>query len=154
MKVSILAIGEQKSGPEQVLIDDYCRRFGRIAKNLGMSGIDQMILKSGGGRDREGDALLGKAPKDGVLVRLDEHGKQVSSIEFANQLSTWRDDGQSSLTFMIGGAEGYSSAVASAHPRSLALGLQTWPHMLVRVMISEQIYRAATILAGTPYHKA
>jgi len=154
VNVSILAVGQQKSGPEQALCDDYCTRFRKISRPLGITGVDQTIVKSGGGLSREGDRLLEKLPGNARLIRLDEHGDLFTSTSLAQRLAKWRDDGEPQTIFVIGGAEGYSDAVIKKCPVTYALGPQTWPHMLVRVMIAEQLYRAATILAGTPYHKA
>ena len=77
----------------------------------------------------------------------------VVAGDFAGNLAKWRDQGVPDLVFLIGGAEGYGDAVKSAVPETLAFGPQTWPHRFVRVMLSEQVYRAVSILAGTPYHK-
>ncbi|MEM7662497.1 MAG: 23S rRNA (pseudouridine(1915)-N(3))-methyltransferase RlmH [Pseudomonadota bacterium] len=154
MKVYILAVGEQKSGPEQTLTDDYCKRFERSARSLGFTGINQIIVKSGGGIAKEGERLVSRLPNKAHTIRLDEHGKSISSKALADRLSHLRDDGVRELVFLIGGAEGYSEDVKAACPETMALGPQTWPHLLVRAMISEQLYRAATIIAGNPYHKA
>jgi len=101
-----------------------------------------------------GERILSKIPENSRILRLDEHGPAWSSIKLSQNIARWRDDGERALVFLIGGAEGYSDAVKQTCPHTLALGPQTWPHMLVRVMIAEQIYRAASILAGSPYHKA
>lgn len=154
MKLSLLAVGPGKSGPEADLVADYAKRFRGLSGQLGLSGLDIVTVKSGGGLEREGDRLINKLPRDARILRLDEHGPSLSSVKLAEKIGKWRDDGDRHLVFMIGGAEGYSEAVTRAVPQTLALGPQTWPHMLVRVMITEQIYRAVNILAGTPYHKA
>jgi len=88
------------------------------------------------------------------VLRLDEHGPAWTSVKLANQIAKWRDTGTPELCFLIGGAEGYSQAVRDACPDTLALGPQTWPHRLVKAMISEQLYRSVSLLAGLPYHKA
>jgi len=88
------------------------------------------------------------------VLRLDEAGENITSTELARRFAAWRDEGQRDLVFLIGGAEGFSADVRRAAPKSLAFGAQTWPHRLVRAMLAEQVYRAFTILAGTPYHKA
>ncbi len=154
MKLSLLAVGIEKAGPEQDLISDYVRRFSKLSRPLGLSGLDIMTVKSGGGLDREGTRLLAKCPQAGLTLRLDEAGPALPSVKFAERIALWRDQGTRSLTFIIGGAGGYSDAVRADIPQTLAFGPQTWPHMLVRAMLCEQIYRAASILAGTPYHKA
>ena len=154
MKIALLVVGPGKSGPEQAMVDDYAKRFSKLSGPLGLSGLDITSVKSGGGLKIEGERLLAKLPGQGKIIRLDEHGPAWPSTKLAKNIANWRDDGERALTFLIGGAEGYSDAVQHAAPTRLALGPQTWPHMLVRAMITEQIYRAASILARTPYHKA
>ena len=154
MRITLLCVGKLKSGPERDLVDDYLGRAQRLAPGLGLRGILEVEVTDGGGRDREATNLLGKLPKGGMAVRLDEHGPAWSSTELSNRIAVWRDQGVSDLTFLIGGAEGYGASVIDAVPQTLAFGPQTWPHRLVRVMLAEQVYRAATLLAGTPYHKA
>ena len=154
MKLQILAVGPSKSGPEHDLVTDYAKRFSAMAGPLGLSGLDINTVKSGGGLIREGERILSKLPEKARILRLDEHGPAWPSVKLSEKIAHWRDDGERALVFLIGGAEGYSPAVKQACPQTLALGPQTWPHMLVRVMIAEQIYRSASILARTPYHKA
>ncbi|MEM8634010.1 MAG: 23S rRNA (pseudouridine(1915)-N(3))-methyltransferase RlmH [Pseudomonadota bacterium] len=149
-----MAVGEQKSGPEKALTEDYSQRFGKTARNLGMTGINLVTVKSGGGASREADRLLSKIPANAAIMRLDEHGKSLSSMKLAEHISRLRDQGTREIVFLIGGAEGFSEEISSTYPQTLALGPQTWPHLLVRAMLAEQLYRAATILAGSPYHKA
>ena len=143
-----------KSGPERDLYDDYSARFEKLGRRLGFRGLQEVEVASGGGLDLEADRILSKIPKGAKLIRLDEHGKVQSSQAFTNQLARFRDQGLSDLVFLIGGAEGYGSAIIKAAPDMLCFGSTTWPHKLVRAMLAEQLYRAATILAGTPYHKA
>lgn len=154
MKLSLLVVGPGKSGPEQALVEDYAKRFSKLAGPLGLSGLDIIAVKSGGGLKSEGERVRAKLPASGKIIRLDEHGPAWPSTKLAQNIANWRDDGERALTFLIGGAEGYSPALKQAAPQTLALGPQTWPHLLVRAMIAEQIYRAASILARTPYHKA
>ena len=99
-------------------------------------------------------ALLAKAVPDGaVLVVMDERGKLVSSPKFADRIAEWRDAGRSDLAFVIGGADGVDPALRARADFVLSFGQMVWPHMLARVMLSEQLYRAASILAGAPYHR-
>lgn len=154
MKLTLLAVGTLKSGPEHTLLNHYAHRFSAMAGALGLSGLEMIEVKSGGGLKREGERILAKLPPKARLLRLDEHGPAWPSVKLAEKIARWRDDGERALVFLIGGAEGYSDEVKRAAPQTLALGPQTWPHMLVRVMIAEQVYRAASILAHTPYHKA
>ncbi|MEO1028313.1 MAG: 23S rRNA (pseudouridine(1915)-N(3))-methyltransferase RlmH [Pseudomonadota bacterium] len=154
MKLSLIAVGSMKSGPERELFDDYAARFRRTGQGLGFREFRDIEVDSGGGLNKEGERILAKLPTSAMAYRLDEHGKSLGSVDFANTLARLRDDGVPELVFLIGGAEGYSREVRKAVPQTLAFGVQTWPHRLVRAMLAEQLYRAASILAGGPYHKA
>lgn len=103
---------------------------------------------------REGELLLQTLPKQAVILALDGRGKSLTSEGFARLIQDYRDAGTGDLAFVIGGAEGLSDEVRAAAERSLAFGAMTWPHLLVRVMLAEQLYRAQSILAGHPYHRA
>ena len=154
MKLTLLTVGRMKSGPERDMVDDYLTRLKRHAPQLGFRDVTEIELPEGGGLEAEGERILAKLPAGAVTLRLDEHGEQITSTKFADRLAKWRDSGTPEAVFLIGGAEGYAQQVRQAVPQTLAFGPQTWPHRLVRAMLAEQLYRAATILAGTPYHKA
>lgn len=154
MRLTLLVVGRMKSGPERDLVDEYIKRAQPVARSLGFRGIEEIEIASGGGMDAEAARILDKIPQGARLIRLDEFGPSMGSADFAGRLARWRDQGTSELVFLIGGAEGYGEAVRRAAPDTLAFGPQTWPHRFVRVMLAEQIYRAMSILAGTPYHKA
>jgi 23S rRNA (pseudouridine1915-N3)-methyltransferase len=110
--------------------------------------------RKGGGMAAEAE-LLGRAiPAGAVLVTLDERGKVMSSPDFAGLLARWRDGGRQDVAFVIGGADGIDPALRARSDFALSFGAMVWPHLLVRVMLAEQLYRAATILAGGPYHRA
>ncbi len=99
-------------------------------------------------------ALLRRiCPGGAIRVVLDERGNQMSSPALAERLAGWRDRGEGAAVFFIGGADGLAPGLRDEADLSLSLGPLVWPHMLVRVMLAEQLYRAATILAGTPYHR-
>jgi len=89
-----------------------------------------------------------------VLVVLDERGKNVDRSTFAGHLGRWRDESVANTIFVIGGADGLSPDLQRKANLSIAFGAATWPHQMGRVMLLEQVYRAATILAGHPYHRA
>ena len=154
LELSILAVGKQKAGPEKSLIDDYCARSSTLARSLGLSGPKVQEASSGKNED---SALAALVPDDTFLVMLDENGKSVTSRDLAQIIARERDHGRSRLCFAIGGADGHGPALReklkTGQGIGLSLGKATWPHMLVRVMIAEQIYRAMTILAGHPYHR-
>jgi 23S rRNA (pseudouridine1915-N3)-methyltransferase len=155
MRVKICAVGRLRSGPEKSLIDDYLKRFDRTGRalSLGPAEIVEVEDRKGGGMAAEA-ALLRKAIPAGALVcTLDERGKVMTSPDFAGKMADWRDAGRSDLVFVIGGADGIDPSLRAEADFSLSFGKMVWPHMLVRVMLSEQIYRAATILAGGPYHR-
>lgn len=154
MHITLISIGKLKSGPEKDLVDDYVSRFNKAGPGIGLRSLKLVDLASGGGLNAEGERLLSAIPDGARMIRLDEHGPQLRSVKFSSQIATWRDDGQSQLCFLIGGAEGYSEAVRDACPDTMAFGPQTWPHRLVKVMLVEQLYRAVSLQAGLPYHKA
>lgn len=153
MKLWILAIGSRLTGPEKALFEDYADRFQKLGPRIGLRQLTSLDLPSGPNLDAEANRLLAKIPAGATVLRLDEHGENISSIDLANRIGAWRDSSVSDLVFLIGGASGFGAEVKNAHPKSLAFGKQTWPHRLVKIMLSEQLYRAATVLAGHPYHK-
>lgn len=156
MRVHILTVGRLRAGPEKDLIDDYLKRFDRTGRALGLgpAKVIQVEDKSGQGMAREADLLRRALPRGALLCTLDERGKLMSSPDFAQQLSGWRDTGRGDVVFMIGGADGIDPSLRAQADASLSFGKMVWPHMLVRVMLTEQLYRAATILAGGPYHRS
>lgn len=156
MNVTICAVGRLRVGPERTLIDDYLKRFDRTGRALGLgpAEVREVEDRKGGGMSAEA-ALLDKAIPDGaVICALDERGRQLTSPDFAQLMARWRDDGRPGLALVIGGADGIDPALRDRADLTISLGKMVWPHMLVRVMLSEQLYRAATILAGGPYHRA
>jgi len=156
MRLHIVAVGRMRPGPELELVCDYLRRSGRTGRPLGIPSVSvaEVDERKGGGKAGEA-ALLEKAlPKGATLVALDERGAALTSPEFARKLAGWRDGGRQDLAFVIGGADGLDPDLVQRADLCLSLGRMVWPHMLVRVMLSEQIYRAISILAGTPYHRA
>ncbi len=145
-----------RAGPERDLFDDYTRRADRTGRTFGLGplALHEVEDKKGGGPAAEA-ALLERALPQGCLrVALDERGHTLSSPEFARKIAGWRDAGRADLAFVIGGADGLAPALREAADFSLSFGAMVWPHMLVRVMLAEQVYRATTILAGSPYHRA
>jgi len=156
MQVHICAVGRLRDGPEHNLITDYLQRFDRAGKALGLGpvNITEVEDKKRGGMPAEAILLSKAAPPRSLLCALDERGTALTSPDFANLLSDWRDQGQSSVTFMIGGADGLDSQLRAKADTSISFGPMVWPHMLARVMLAEQLYRAASILSGHPYHRA
>ncbi|MGH1330326.1 MAG: 23S rRNA (pseudouridine(1915)-N(3))-methyltransferase RlmH [Paracoccaceae bacterium] len=156
MRVSICAVGRLRAGPEHDLIEDYLTRFDRSGRALGLgpAKVLEVEAKKGGGMEAEAELLERAIPKGALIACLDERGRVMSSPEFANQIGDWRDAGRSDLALIIGGADGISPALRARADFKLSFGKMVWPHMLARVMLSEQLYRAASILAGSPYHRA
>ena len=156
MRIRILCVGRLKDGPERELVDDYLERARKSGKQLGYRAVEEIEIASSSKED-EGARLLAKHDpnKQGgdVLIRLDERGEAWTSQDLSKRLVRWRDAGEDAVSFVIGGAEGTSSAVAKAARHTLSFGVQTWPHRLVRVMLAEQLYRALSIEAGSPYHR-
>lgn len=138
------------------MCDDYLARFGRTGRPLGLGPVEirEVEDRKGGGRAAEAALLDRAAPAGAARVVLDERGRMLSSPDFADMLARWRDQGRSDLAFLIGGADGLDPALRKGADMAISFGPMVWPHMLARVMLTEQLYRAAAILAGTPYHRA
>ena len=102
----------------------------------------------------EAELLARVLPAGALIVAMDERGRTLTSPQFAEQIARWRDSGRQDVAFLIGGADGLAPDLRARADASISLGAMVWPHMLVRVMLAEQLYRAATILAGSPYHRA
>jgi 23S rRNA (pseudouridine1915-N3)-methyltransferase len=155
MRLHLCAVGRLRAGPERALVDDYLQRLERTGRPLGLGPVTEHEVedKRGGGMAAEG-ALLSRAIPDGAaLCVLDERGKLLSSPEFADVLAQWRDGGRQDAALVIGGADGVDPSLRARADLVLSFGRMVWPHMLVRVMLAEQMYRAATILSGSPYHR-
>lgn len=152
MRVLIAAVGRAKAGPERVLYEHFARRLTwpvtlrEVEERRPLSAAERM--------GREAEALLAAVPKGAVVVALDERGRSLSSQDFAERLAAWRDGAVGDLAFLIGGADGLAESVRRRADLLLSLGPMTWPHMLVRGMLAEQLYRAQSILGGHPYHRA
>ncbi len=152
----LCAVGRLRSGPERELIADYVQRFDRTGRALSLGPFSEHEVedKKNAGMGAEAELLARAVPAGAVLVTLDERGKLISSPEFAAQLARWRDGGRQDVAFVIGGADGIDPSLRARADFSISFGAMVWPHMLVRVMLAEQLYRAATILSGGPYHRA
>lgn len=155
MRLRILAIGRLRKGPEKDLIEDYIARFNRSGRPLGLGPVELIELedKKSGGKGAEAALLLKAIGQSATVIALDERGTLQSSPDFAAHLARIRDAAPSELVFVIGGADGLDPAVLQRAQSHLSFGKMVWPHMLVRVMLTEQLYRAASILAGGPYHR-
>lgn len=143
MKIHILAIGKLR-GAYAELCAEYAKRL-----------TTKFVLKelAAPTQKAEGEALLNAIPEKAFVVILDEHGKDLSSRDFAEKLTAWRDHSIDNLVFVIGGADGLTAPLKEKADFTLGLGQKTWPHKLVRVMLLEQLYRAQQINSGHPYHR-
>jgi 23S rRNA (pseudouridine1915-N3)-methyltransferase len=156
MKLGLLAVGRLKAGPFLTLFQDYARR---ISWPISVTEVEERRQLAGSERKaREGALLLAEVDaarrklSDPIIVALDEHGEGMSSAAFAARLGDWRDAGRD-IVFVIGGAQGLSETVLNRVDTTLSLGPMTWPHLLVRVLMVEQLFRAQSILSGHPYHR-
>lgn len=154
MKLKIAAVGRLRSGPEADLVSDYLDRFDKTGRGLGLGPVSLHEVEAKKGGMAAEAALLEKVVAGSTpLCILDERGKTLTSPQFAELLARWRDEGRSEPAFVIGGADGTDPSLRARADVALGFGKMVWPHMLVRVMLAEQLYRAASILAGTPYHR-
>ena len=160
MRIVVIAVGRLKQGPERELAERYAKRFGETGRKLGFRGLDIHEIPESRAREapariaEEAAAIAALIPENSVLVTLDERGDNIDSVALARHLAHFRDQSVASMVFVIGGADGLSPDLQAKQKLGLAFGTATWPHQLVRVMLLEQLYRAGTILAGHPYHRA
>jgi 23S rRNA (pseudouridine1915-N3)-methyltransferase len=151
MRVTIAAVGRDRSGPARELFDDYCRR---CPWPIRLHEVAPRTTRPTDRRRAEEAARLSRAVgSDAALIALDESGRNLSSHALATSIETWQRQGRGELAFLIGGPDGLAPALLERADLVLALGRMTWPHRLVRVLVAEQLYRAGTILAGHPYHR-
>ena len=159
MKIILRAGGLLRSGPEKNLVDDYMTRAQGLARGTGFLSVEEQAVELKGQHDRAAETakLLSAGTASDELILLDERGKRPTSREIARHFSRLRDDGIPTSYLVIGGADGFEpSVVKDIRPGRItkwSFGAQTWPHKMVRVMAAEQIYRALSILARTPYHR-
>ena len=159
MKLILRAGGVLRSGPEKILVDDYMTRAQGLARGTGFLSVEEQGVESKGQYDRTAETrkLLSVISPSDELILLDERGKSPTSRDIAAHVSRLRDDGVAASYIVIGGADGFEpSVVKEMRPGRItkwSFGSQTWPHKMVRVMAAEQIYRALSILAKTPYHR-
>ena len=154
MRITIAAVGKFGGGknvPERALFDHYA---GRISGSFDLKEVEEKRrLPDKENKRSEGSLLLKAVPVGAFVVVLDERGKSLTSIEFSKILGAWQDDGARDVAFLIGGADGHAEEVLQRANFKLSLGSLTWPHLLVRGMLTEQVFRAQSILSGHPYHR-
>jgi len=151
MRTHLIAVGRIKAGPERTLFDHFAAR---ISPPMNVREVEvKRSMPSPKRKANEAKMLLDSVPNGAVIVALDERGKTLSSLEFSNKIRIWEDEGYRDIGFIIGGADGLDVAVREKATLVLSFGQMTWPHMMVRGMLAEQIYRANAILGGHPYHR-
>jgi 23S rRNA (pseudouridine1915-N3)-methyltransferase len=159
MRLVVAAVGRLKRGPERQLAERYRERARKVGRNIGLRDVEVVEIAESRARDatrrknEESIALANLLPERAALVVLDEQGESLGTAAFADLLRRWRDDGRAACVFFIGGPDGIATGLREKADIHLAFGALTWPHQLVRIMLLEQLYRAATRLAGHPYHR-
>jgi 23S rRNA (pseudouridine1915-N3)-methyltransferase len=160
MRLTVLAVGFARNTSQGALVEDYIHRALLMGRNMGFSSVvveEIFLSKARDAKTRmaeEAEKLAAQVPAGAHIILLDAKGKGMTSEDFAEMLGALRDAATKDLCFVVGGPDGLAPLPGKRAGRSLAFGPQTWPHLLVRAMLAEQIYRALTILAGHPYHRA
>ena len=155
MRLTIACIGRLKAGPEQTLINNYVRRIAATGRPLAVGPLELHEIDERKVRERQAQSarLIERIPSGATSIALDERGKVISSPDFAKLIERIRDSGTDELIFLIGGADGHTRDLRDRADHLLSFGAMVWPHMLARVMLTEQLYRAVSILGGSPYHR-
>jgi 23S rRNA (pseudouridine1915-N3)-methyltransferase len=160
MRIVIAAVGRLKQGPERELAERYRKRAVATGRGAGLVAFDMIEIRESRADDparrtlEESIAIANVIPEGAVIVVLDERGENAGSIALAGRLRAWRSEGKPAVIFVMGGHDGLAPSLRARGDPILAFGAATWPHQLVRIMLLEQLYRATTILAGHPYHRA
>ncbi|GIT92730.1 ribosomal RNA large subunit methyltransferase H [Jannaschia pagri] len=152
MRITLVAVGRLRKGPEKALVDEYLDRFAKTGRGLGLPSVSLVEVEAKGGLT-EAEAITRALPAGAAVAILDERGAGLTSPQLAERIAAWRDQARD-VAFVIGGADGLDPSLRAAPDLAISFGSVVWPHMLVRVMLAEQLYRAASILAGSPYHRA
>lgn len=154
MKVSVVAIGRLGQAPEAALALDWLKRATASGRALGLGPFEIVEVEARKpGKPAEAEALRAILQPGDLVIACDERGRAYPSRAFSERIAAWRDAGERRLMFLIGGADGLDPALVADARESIAFGPATWPHALARAMLSEQLYRAVTLLAGSPYHR-
>ena len=160
MRLLIATVGRLKQGPERDLAAAYHKHAEAVGRSLGLRGIEVVEIRESRAQDverrrvEESIALANVIPDGAIVVVLDQRGESLDSAALAGLLREWRAEDRAAACFIVGGADGLAPSLIERAKIRLAFGKATWPHQLVRVMLLEQLYRAGTILAGHPYHRA
>ena len=160
MHITIIAVGRIKVGPERELIARYQKRIALAGKNLGLSGPDIIEINeskassSDSRKSEEAKKIMDAVPDGAYVIALDEHGKNISSTSLSKKTLRLQEDGNRTIAFLIGGADGHGDLVLKRANFTLSFGQLTWPHQIARLLLVEQLYRITTIQSGHPYHRA
>jgi 23S rRNA (pseudouridine1915-N3)-methyltransferase len=160
MRIVVAAVGRLKQGPERELAERYRKRASDAGRSAGLSAVDIVEIRESRAGDAarrmidESIAIANVIPQHAATVILDARGESLSSATFAGRLQGWRSEDKPAVVFIIGAADGLAPTLRDQASLAIAFGAATWPHQLVRIMLLEQLYRATTILAGHPYHRA
>lgn len=160
MRIIVAAIGRLKRGPETELSERYRKRAADTGRQLGLRAVEIVEIRESRAADagkrmlEESIALANVIPQGAAVALLDAGGDNLDSASLASKLAKWRSEDRPAAVFLIGGPDGLANSLRDKAELRLSFGAATWPHQLVRVMLVEQLYRAATILAGHPYHRA
>jgi len=160
MRLVIAAVGKLKDGAERELCARYAERLNAIGRGVALGPLEIHEVPEGKAQAREtrladeAERLLARSRSASYRILLDEHGKGLTSTQLSDLLRKLRDSGESEVAFLIGGPDGHGDAVRQTSAMSISLGPMTLPHGLARIVLAEQLYRTATILAGHPYHRA
>jgi len=151
MRITLVTVGRMKVGPLSDICDTYKRR---LAWKTTLKEVEvRSPLPAEQLKQREGELLQAAIPAGARVVALDERGLSLTSREFASLIADWQNQGISDTAFLVGGADGLTDSLRSSAHKVIAFGKMTWPHMMIRALLLEQLYRAETILSGHPYHR-
>ena len=159
MRIALVCVGRLKAGPERELFQRYLSRLTESARSVGVAGVDLREIDQSRARrpedrrEAEAAAIIAAAPANAMLIALDERGEARTSEEWAREIGQARDAAYPVYAVLIGGPDGLAASLRAKARRIVSFGTMTWPHQLVRVMASEQLYRAVAILSGHPYHR-
>ena len=151
MRLAVLAVGQMRGMDEAPLYQNYAKRIAQSGRQIGFDGLHLTEIKDHATAPAK--LLTALEAHRGLIVLLDEGGENWTSRQFADGLAAWRDDGRGEALFVIGPADGFNDAIKARGHKTLSLGKMTWPHMLTRIMLAEQLWRAISILSGHPYHR-
>ncbi len=160
MRIVVAAVGRLKQGPERELAERYRKRAADAGRGIGLRAVEIIEIRESRAREmekrvtEESIALANVIPDGAIAIVLDERGDNLDSVTFTGFIRRWRDQGRPAAIFLLGGADGLTPGLRDQAQLRLSFGSATWPHQLARIMLLEQIYRAVTLLAGHPYHRA